>query len=106
VAACAAVCFFEQLRQAAPAIDGTPAQGYPSNGQLEQDGHRAVAFSGGRSRQVQRRALIEALGHLGASRVTEAPDGHTALRTLQASFTPASTSPSSTWRWAAWTGWS
>jgi len=37
---------------------------------------------------VQRRALIEALGQLGASRVTDVPDGATALRTLQASFTP------------------
>jgi EAL domain-containing protein (putative c-di-GMP-specific phosphodiesterase class I)/ActR/RegA family two-component response regulator len=37
---------------------------------------------------VQRRALIEALGQLGVSRVTDVPDGSTALRTLQASFTP------------------
>jgi EAL domain-containing protein (putative c-di-GMP-specific phosphodiesterase class I)/ActR/RegA family two-component response regulator len=37
---------------------------------------------------VQRRSLIEALGQLGASRVTDVPDGPTALRTLQASFTP------------------
>lgn len=37
---------------------------------------------------VQRRALIEALGQLGASRVTDVPDGASALRTLQASFTP------------------
>jgi len=37
---------------------------------------------------VQRRALIEALGQLGASRVTDVPDGPTALRTLQAGFTP------------------
>jgi EAL domain-containing protein (putative c-di-GMP-specific phosphodiesterase class I)/CheY-like chemotaxis protein len=37
---------------------------------------------------VQRRALIEALGQLGASRVTDVPDGPSALRTLQASFTP------------------
>jgi hypothetical protein len=37
---------------------------------------------------VQRRALIEALGQLGATRVTDVPDGPTALRTLQASFTP------------------
>jgi EAL domain-containing protein (putative c-di-GMP-specific phosphodiesterase class I)/ActR/RegA family two-component response regulator len=37
---------------------------------------------------VQRRALIEALGHAGATRVTDVPDGPTALRTLQASFTP------------------
>lgn len=37
---------------------------------------------------VQRRALIDALGQLGASRVTDVPDGATALRTLQASFTP------------------
>ncbi len=28
------------------------------------------------------------LGRLGASRVTEAPDGHMALRTFQAGFTP------------------
>jgi EAL domain-containing protein (putative c-di-GMP-specific phosphodiesterase class I)/ActR/RegA family two-component response regulator len=37
---------------------------------------------------VQRRSLIEALGQLGASRVTDVPDGPTALRTLQAGFTP------------------
>ena len=37
---------------------------------------------------VQRRALIEALGQVGATRVTDVPDGPTALRTLQASFTP------------------
>ena len=37
---------------------------------------------------VQRRALIEALGQLGATRVTDVPDGPTALRTLQAGFTP------------------
>jgi EAL domain-containing protein (putative c-di-GMP-specific phosphodiesterase class I)/CheY-like chemotaxis protein len=38
---------------------------------------------------VQRRALIEALGQLGATRVTDVPDGPMALRTLQAGFTPA-----------------
>jgi EAL domain-containing protein (putative c-di-GMP-specific phosphodiesterase class I)/ActR/RegA family two-component response regulator len=37
---------------------------------------------------VQRRTLIEALGQLGVSRVTDVPDGPTALRTLQAGFTP------------------
>jgi EAL domain-containing protein (putative c-di-GMP-specific phosphodiesterase class I)/ActR/RegA family two-component response regulator len=37
---------------------------------------------------VQRRALIESLGQLGATRVTDVPDGATALRTLQAGFTP------------------
>jgi EAL domain-containing protein (putative c-di-GMP-specific phosphodiesterase class I)/ActR/RegA family two-component response regulator len=37
---------------------------------------------------VQRRALIEALGQLGASRVTDVPDGPMALRTLQAGFSP------------------
>jgi EAL domain-containing protein (putative c-di-GMP-specific phosphodiesterase class I) len=37
---------------------------------------------------VQRRAMIEALGQLGASRVTDVPDGPTALRTLQAGFAP------------------
>jgi EAL domain-containing protein (putative c-di-GMP-specific phosphodiesterase class I)/ActR/RegA family two-component response regulator len=37
---------------------------------------------------VQRRALIEALGQLGATRVTDVPDGSMALRTLQAGFTP------------------
>nr|WP_314545366.1 EAL domain-containing response regulator [uncultured Massilia sp.] len=37
---------------------------------------------------VQRRALIEALGHAGATRVTDVPDGPTALRTLQSGFTP------------------
>lgn len=37
---------------------------------------------------VQRRALTEALGQLGANRVTDVPDGSMALRTLQAGFTP------------------
>jgi EAL domain-containing protein (putative c-di-GMP-specific phosphodiesterase class I)/ActR/RegA family two-component response regulator len=37
---------------------------------------------------VQRRTLIEALGQIGVSRVTDVPDGRTALRTLQAGFTP------------------
>jgi EAL domain-containing protein (putative c-di-GMP-specific phosphodiesterase class I)/ActR/RegA family two-component response regulator len=37
---------------------------------------------------VQRRALIEALAQVGATRVTDVPDGPMALRTLQASFTP------------------
>jgi EAL domain-containing protein (putative c-di-GMP-specific phosphodiesterase class I)/ActR/RegA family two-component response regulator len=37
---------------------------------------------------VQRRALIEALGNVGATRVTDVPDGSMALRTLQAEFTP------------------
>jgi EAL domain-containing protein (putative c-di-GMP-specific phosphodiesterase class I) len=37
---------------------------------------------------VQRRALIEVLGQVGATRVTDVPDGPMALRTLQASFTP------------------
>lgn len=37
---------------------------------------------------IQRRALVDALGQLGASRVTDVPDGSMALRTLQAGFTP------------------
>lgn len=37
---------------------------------------------------VQRRALIEALGQVGATRVTDVPDGPMALRTLQVGFTP------------------
>ena len=37
---------------------------------------------------VQRRALIETLDQVGATRVTDVPDGPMALRTLQASFTP------------------
>ena len=36
----------------------------------------------------QRAALVEMLGRLGATRVTDVPDGHTALRTFQAGFTP------------------
>ena len=36
-----------------------------------------------------RTALCEVLGQLGASRITEVPDGHTALRCFQDSFTPA-----------------
>ena len=38
---------------------------------------------------VQRTALVDMLGQLGASRVTDVPDGHTALRCFQAGFTPA-----------------
>jgi len=37
---------------------------------------------------TQRAALVEMLGRLGATRVTEVPDGHMALRTFQAGFTP------------------
>jgi EAL domain-containing protein (putative c-di-GMP-specific phosphodiesterase class I)/CheY-like chemotaxis protein len=37
---------------------------------------------------AQRAALVEMLGQLGASRVTEVPDGHTVLRALQDGFTP------------------
>jgi EAL domain-containing protein (putative c-di-GMP-specific phosphodiesterase class I) len=36
----------------------------------------------------QRLTLVEMLGNLGASQVTEVPDGHTALRCFQDSFTP------------------
>jgi EAL domain-containing protein (putative c-di-GMP-specific phosphodiesterase class I)/CheY-like chemotaxis protein len=36
----------------------------------------------------QRASLVEMLGQLGASQVTEVPDGHTALRCFQDSFTP------------------
>jgi EAL domain-containing protein (putative c-di-GMP-specific phosphodiesterase class I) len=36
----------------------------------------------------QRAALVELLGHLGASRVTDVPDGHMALRAFQTGFTP------------------
>jgi EAL domain-containing protein (putative c-di-GMP-specific phosphodiesterase class I)/CheY-like chemotaxis protein len=38
--------------------------------------------------QAQRLALVDMLGSLGATQVTEAPDGHTALRCFQDSFTP------------------
>jgi EAL domain-containing protein (putative c-di-GMP-specific phosphodiesterase class I)/CheY-like chemotaxis protein len=37
----------------------------------------------------QRAALVEMLGALGASRVTDVPDGHAALRAFQDGFTPA-----------------
>ncbi len=37
---------------------------------------------------AQRRTLVEALGQLGASRVTDVPDGHLALQRLEAGFTP------------------
>lgn len=37
---------------------------------------------------VQRTALVEMLRNLGASRVTDVPDGHTALRYFQGGFTP------------------
>ncbi|WP_312549612.1 EAL domain-containing response regulator [Massilia sp.] len=36
----------------------------------------------------QRAAMAEMLGRLGATRITEVPDGHMALRTFQAGFTP------------------
>jgi EAL domain-containing protein (putative c-di-GMP-specific phosphodiesterase class I)/CheY-like chemotaxis protein len=38
---------------------------------------------------AQRAALLDMLGQLGASRVTDVPDGHTALRFFQGGFTPA-----------------
>lgn len=37
---------------------------------------------------TQRRALVDMLGQLGASRVTDVPDGHLALQTLQANLAP------------------
>jgi EAL domain-containing protein (putative c-di-GMP-specific phosphodiesterase class I)/CheY-like chemotaxis protein len=37
---------------------------------------------------AQRLALVDMLGNLGASQVTEVPDGHTALRCFQDTFTP------------------
>jgi EAL domain-containing protein (putative c-di-GMP-specific phosphodiesterase class I)/ActR/RegA family two-component response regulator len=36
----------------------------------------------------QRLSLVDMLGQLGASQITEVPDGHTALRCFQDSFTP------------------
>ena len=36
----------------------------------------------------QRHMLVDMLGHLGATQVTEIPDGHTALRCFQDTFTP------------------
>jgi EAL domain-containing protein (putative c-di-GMP-specific phosphodiesterase class I)/CheY-like chemotaxis protein len=36
--------------------------------------------------QVQRQALLDMLGQLGASKITEAPDGHSALRCFQEGF--------------------
>ncbi len=38
---------------------------------------------------AQRRALVDMLGQLGASRVTDVPDGHLALQTLEAGLAPA-----------------
>lgn len=38
---------------------------------------------------VQRHALVDLLGQLGASRVTDVPDGHLALQTLEAGVAPA-----------------
>ena len=38
---------------------------------------------------AQRRALVDLLGQLGASRVTDVPDGHLALQTLEAGLAPA-----------------
>lgn len=37
---------------------------------------------------AQRKALVELLGQLGASRVTDVPDGHLALQRLEAGFAP------------------
>jgi EAL domain-containing protein (putative c-di-GMP-specific phosphodiesterase class I)/CheY-like chemotaxis protein len=37
---------------------------------------------------AQRRTLVELLGQIGASRVTDVPDGHLALQRLEAGFTP------------------
>ena len=37
---------------------------------------------------AQRRTLVELLGQLGASRVTDVPDGHLALQRLEAGFAP------------------
>ena len=37
---------------------------------------------------AQRRTLVELLGQLGASRVTDVPDGHLALQRLEAGFSP------------------
>lgn len=39
--------------------------------------------------QVQRHALADILVHAGAGRITQAPDGHTALRHFSAGITPA-----------------
>src|SRR4051812_36583080 len=39
--------------------------------------------------ETQRRALAEMLTHLGALRITEAPDGNTAMRCFHDSFLPA-----------------
>jgi EAL domain-containing protein (putative c-di-GMP-specific phosphodiesterase class I)/CheY-like chemotaxis protein len=39
--------------------------------------------------QVQRHALADILVHLGVGRITQAPDGHTALRHFNAGITPA-----------------
>jgi EAL domain-containing protein (putative c-di-GMP-specific phosphodiesterase class I)/FixJ family two-component response regulator len=39
--------------------------------------------------QVQRHALADILVHLGVGRITQAPDGHTALRHFSAGITPA-----------------
>ena len=38
---------------------------------------------------AQRRALVDMLGQLGASRVTDVPDGHLALQTLESGVAPA-----------------
>lgn len=38
---------------------------------------------------AQRTALLDMLGHLGASRITDVPDGDSALRFFQGGFTPA-----------------
>lgn len=49
---------------------------------------QSLHFLVAQAEPVERRALIEALAQLGASRVTDVPDGPMALRTLQAGFAP------------------
>jgi EAL domain-containing protein (putative c-di-GMP-specific phosphodiesterase class I) len=49
---------------------------------------QSLHFLVAQAEPVERRALIEALANLGASRVTDVPDGPMALRTLQAGFAP------------------
>ena len=49
---------------------------------------QSLHFLVAESDPVQRRSLIDALAQAGATRVTDVPDGTTALRTLQDGFTP------------------
>jgi EAL domain-containing protein (putative c-di-GMP-specific phosphodiesterase class I)/CheY-like chemotaxis protein len=51
--------------------------------------HSQLHFLVAEGDQVQRHALADILVHVGVGRITQAPDGHTALRHFSAGITPA-----------------